>query len=299
MHGFENILVPVDFSDITDAVIESAEFIASSFNSNIYILFVIEHLSPLVYVKNLEIFFEPDEEEILSLAEDKIKEEALENLRNYQKKLEDKGIKTKIVVETGDVVETILDFSEENNIDLIIIGSHRKGLMDKLILGTVSEKIISKASKSVLVIKGSPLTKIRKILCGYDFLPNSKEALETAKILAKKFNALIRIIHGDADEPFAHFKGIYEKVLERKKAILTQIKEEMEKENIVIDFEILKEPPYEAIIDEIHIYQPDIVVLGKRKTSAVKRLFIGTTASKVVKEANIPVIIVRRENYEN
>ncbi len=299
MHGFENILVPIDFSDITDAVIDSAEFLAKHFNSKVYLLFVIEHLSPLVYIKNLDVFFEPDEEEILTLAEEKLKEETLENLRSYQKKFQEQGVKTEIFIETGDVVETILDFSEECNIDLIVIGSHRKGLIDKLILGTVSEKIISKASKSVLVIKGKPLNKIEKILCGYDFLPNSKEALETAKILAKKFNAIIRIIHGDADEPFAHFKGIYEKVLERKKDILNKIKKQMEQENITMDYEILKEPPSEAIIDEIHIYQPDIVVLGKRKTSAVKRLFIGTTASKVVKEANIPVIIVRRDNNEN
>ncbi|NPA52205.1 MAG: universal stress protein [Aquificae bacterium] len=299
MHVFENILVPVDFSQITDAVIKSAEFIAKNFDSTVHLLFVVEHLSPLVYVKNLEIFFEPDEEEILQLAEEKLKEEALENLKMYQKKLEEKGIKTKILIETGDIVDTILDFSEENNIDLIIIGSHKKGLVNKLILGTVSEKIISKASKSVLVIKGTPLSQINKILCGYDFLPNSKEALEIAKQLAKKFNAIIRIIHGDADEPFAHFKGIYKKVLERKKIILNQIQKQMEKENIVMDYEILREPPYEAIIDEIHIYQPDIVILGKRKTSVVKRLFIGTTASKVVKEANIPVIIVRRNYNEN
>ncbi len=298
MHVFERILVPVDLSDITDAVIQSVSFLAKNNGSHVWLLFVIEQLSPLYYIKNLELVMEPDEEEVLSLAEEKLKEEALESLKRYKTILEENNIKATVVIESGDVVETILDFAEEENIDLIIIGSHKKGLVDKLIMGTVSEKIVSKANTSVLVIKGNPLNRLNKILCGFDFLPNSKDALSVAKELAKYFGASIRIIHGDADEPFAHFKGIYQKVLERKKKILEEIKEELTEEGLTIDYEILREPPAEAILDEIHVYQPDIVVLGKRKTPAVKRLFIGTTASKVVKEASIPVIIVRREQNE-
>ncbi len=295
MHDFKRILAPVDLSEITDAVVDSCIFFGKLFNSEIDLLFVIEHLSPLIYVKNLELLMEPDEEEVLTLAEEKLKEDALQSLNGYSNKIENNGLISRVYIETGDVVDSILDFSEEQKVDLVVIGSHSKGLVDKLILGSVSEKVISKSRKSVLVIKGKPVREIKKILCGYDFLPNSKEALEVAKEVAKKTGATVKIVHGDADEPFAHFKGIYEKVLQKKKDILKQIKEELYREGINTDYEVLKESPERAILDCIEDFNPDLVVLGKRKTSAVKRIFIGTTASKVMKESSVPVMIVRRD----
>ncbi len=298
MHDFKRILVPVDLSDITEAVVDSSVLFSRIFNCKVYLFFVIEHLSPLIYVKNLELLMEPDEEEILKLAEEKLREEVSDSLNKYNKKLQERGVDSEVIIETGDVVDSILDFSEEENIDLIIVGSHKKGLIDKLLLGTVSEKIISKARKSVLVIKGKPIVSIERILCGYDFLPNSKEALEIAKELAKKTGASIRIVHGDADEPFAHFKGIYTKVLERKKSILEEVKKNLSDEGINSDYTILRETPDRAILDTIEDYKPDIVILGKRKTSAVKRIFIGTTASKVIKDSPVPVMIVRRDTDE-
>ncbi|SNZ07064.1 Nucleotide-binding universal stress protein, UspA family [Persephonella hydrogeniphila] len=294
MH-FEKILVGVDFSDISQQVIKSAVFLAKIFNSEIKLVHVVENTIFPAAFDDLEPFVDPEEFKKIVQTVEEIAEKSSEELEKIAKDISGKeGIKVGFAVHTGDIAEEILEISEQGNFDLIVIGAHKKALVESLLLGNEAEKIVNKARTSVLVVKGKPVENPQKILCGYDFLPNSIEALETAKEIAKKTGAEIDIVHADTEEGFAHFSHIYETVFQKKVNMLKELVNKLEKEGIKADFEIIKMEPSKAILEAVKDFGSELIVVGKRQRKDIKRFFLGTIAMKVVKNASVPVLIVRR-----
>jgi len=286
---FERILVAVDFSEITDSVINTAIFIGKLFNSEITLIYAIE--PPIITIYENPFL---DNTEIIVELENILKNKFSEHLEKYVERFKEAGLKAEKVVEVGTIAETILETSDKKKSDLIIIGSHKKGLIEKLLLGSVAERVLNKAKTSVLVVKGNELTEINKILCGYDFLPNSQKALEIAVELAKKTDAEIEILHSDYDEWFAHFKKVYEEVYSKKVNLLKQLEEELKKQNLKVKTKIEKGKPEKVILKEIEEYNPDLTILGKRRSPEIKKVFLGTVAMKVIKGTEKPILIVRR-----
>ncbi|NPA58624.1 MAG: universal stress protein [Aquificae bacterium] len=292
---FKKILVGVDFSDSTQQVIRSAVYIAKIFNSEIKLVHVVESTIFPVAIEEIEPLVAPEEfKEIIQTIE-KLVVSAAQKLEEIAERINrEEGLKATFLVKTGDIAEEILELSEQGNFDLIVIGAHKQTHIDSLLLGNEAEKIVHKARTSVLVVKGDGISEIKRILCGYDFLPNSIEALETAKEIAKKVGAEIDIIHADTEEGFAHFSHIYEAVLEKKISLLEELKKTLEKEGIKAEFKIIKKEPAEAILEAVEQFKPDLVVVGKRQRKDIKRFFLGTIAMKVVKKSPVPVLIVRK-----
>ncbi len=290
----KSILVGVDFSDITESVVKSANYIAKLFGANVKLIHVIEPPSPILYEEGFEPLLTIDGVEVVVEVENLLREKAEEELKKLVSMF-DSDIPVDYQIEIGDIAETILEISDNEKRDLIIIGSHQKGLIELLLIGGTTEKIINKSRTSVLVVKGNPLENINKMLVGYDFLPNSIEALEVAKDFARKTKAEIDIIHIDSDEWFAHLAHVHEEVFEKKIKLLEEIKEKIEKEiSVPVKFEIEKGNPDELLLEKIKEYNPDLVIVGKRKGKKIKRIFLGRTAMKVVRNSHKPVLIVRK-----
>ena len=290
----KSILVGVDFSDITDSVVKTANFFAKLFEARVKLIHVIEPPSPILYEDGFEPLLTVDGMEVVVEVENLLKEKAEEEMKKLLQ-LFDNNIPVDYQIEIGDIAETILEVSDEEKFDLVLIGSHQKGLLEILLLGGTAEKIVNKSKTSVLVVKGNPIEDIKKLLVGYDFLPNSIEALEVAKDIAKRTKAEIDIVHIDADEWFAHLAHVHEEVFNKKIKILEEIKEKIEKElSIPVKFEIEKGDPEELLLEKIKEYNPDLAVVGKRKGKKIKRFFLGTTAMKVVRNSPKPVLIVRK-----
>ncbi len=292
---FKNILVCVDFSDISDAVVDSASVFASIFDSKITLLTIVERPVPVIH-EGFEDLVEPEEIELLIELERELRKEAEEKLVNYASKLSEKGFNVKTVIEVSDIVDGILDNAEKENADLIVLGSHKKGLLDRLLLGSVSEKVINKSPVSTLVVKGQPIEKLKELLVGYDFLPASKEALNTAISIAEKCQSEIFIVHAETELTVPHLSSITKSVIEKKIKLLNEIVQQLKKKNIPVKYEILEEKPVDAILEEIEKYHPDLTLVGKRKSSKLKRLFLGSTAMKIVKKSPTSVLIVRKKD---
>ena len=294
---FKKILVGVDFSETSESVINSAVYVGNIFGAEIKLVHVIESVIFPIAFDDLEPLVDPEEFQKITKKIEEISQLSSEKLKNIAERItKEKGIKTTFSVVTGDIAEEILDICEEGSFDLVIIGAHQKMSHQNLLLGNEAEKIVNKAASSVLVVKGKTLQNIKKVLVGYDFLPNSIEALETAKEIAKKTGAEIDIIHADTEEGYAHFSHIYETVFQKKVNILKEIREKLRIEGINVDFEIIKTSPDKAIIEGIKDFHSDLIVVGKRQRKDIKRFFLGTIAMRVVKNSPVSVLIVRKRN---
>lgn len=281
----DRILLPIDLTDISKFGIETGKEFAKRFNSKLHLLYVLKPLRDI-----LPELFQEEFQAILSI-KDKLKEEAIHTLAGYTSELFRQGIEASYSVVEGDEVESILDFSKESMSDLIVMPSHRKTNVEIKAVGSVSLRVSSKANTSVLVVKQKPLMHIDRILVNYDFLPSSIRALEKAIAIARKFGSKLLVLHVDHEEHQTHLKSIYNTVLEKKKNLLEDIKNQHK--DIDVETLLLKGNPKEEVLKVINRGAYDLVVMGRRNPIDKSRVFLGSLALEVIKNSPVSVLISR------
>lgn len=137
--------MPTDFSKRSLAAAEYALELASQYNAKLHILHVLEKTPPVLAIRS----FDLSEEKIIESIENDAKESmeaAIKSINN------EKNVELVPVIRKGIDYEEIVKYSEENDIDVIVIATKgRTGLMHTLI-GSVAEKVVRHASCPVLVI---------------------------------------------------------------------------------------------------------------------------------------------------
>jgi nucleotide-binding universal stress UspA family protein len=85
--------------------------------------------------------------------EQNIRETVEEDMGVIEKELREVGFQVRTMVKTGVPLREILETEQRENVSLIVIGSHGKSNLEEVLLGSVSEKLIRKCAKPILVIK--------------------------------------------------------------------------------------------------------------------------------------------------
>jgi nucleotide-binding universal stress UspA family protein len=144
MKGFENILFPIDFSECSESIFPHALEVAKRFDAKLHLLFVARDISYLATINVARDTLMNTVAEIASAGENKMEafcDNSLGGLSNY---------KTKVVM--GSPAEEILKYAHEEGIDLIIMGTHgRKGL-DRILMGSVADHVLKHAPLPVLTV---------------------------------------------------------------------------------------------------------------------------------------------------
>ncbi len=142
MREIKRVVVPIDFATHTDKLVDYAAYLAGEFSALTYYIHVVEFyagnsMTPLSYVQDYE-------------------EKLLADVRlRMAKLLEDnkercKGCTGKVIV--GDPVDAIIDFAEAKDADLIIMGTHGSKGLEKILLGSVAERVLKGAHCPVVIM---------------------------------------------------------------------------------------------------------------------------------------------------
>jgi nucleotide-binding universal stress UspA family protein len=141
---FSKILVPVDGSENSYRSLNHALYLHSKIKSHLTILYVIE-VPPFVYIQSQKMIdsvmaqLEKEATNVLERCKDKAKE--------YDTQCET------IILEGSNPGSLIIDYSENNSFDCVVMGSRGKGTFKHAILGSVSNRIVQHSKIPVLVIK--------------------------------------------------------------------------------------------------------------------------------------------------
>ena len=151
MFNIKNILLPTDFSELSLSAAQYAIDLAKQYEAKIHLLNVIEKTPPILTIHSLDL----SEEKITK----SIEEEAYNSLEKAASKLRKENVEVATILKKGLDYEEIVNYSQKNRIDVIVIATHgRTGLLHTL-LGSVAEKIIRYAKCPVLVITPNENTK--------------------------------------------------------------------------------------------------------------------------------------------
>ena len=138
---YKKILVPTDGSEFAKKAQKHALFLAKVSGAEIVAVSVTENN----FVNGL-----PLDDEIYQLNQ-VLNERSEENLKEFDKLNED-DIKITHVIREGSPARVILEVANEENIDLIVMGSSGKSGFDRFIMGSVADKVVNSAKCAVLVV---------------------------------------------------------------------------------------------------------------------------------------------------
>ncbi|MEA3358833.1 MAG: universal stress protein [Thermodesulfobacteriota bacterium] len=153
----KNLLYATDLSKNSAFAFRYALKLANCFDASITVLYILPIVDSAMEVP---IITQMGEDKYYKLREEKTRE-TIEGIKERIRQLSEKGkeeteVKTNrvssILVHEGDTVEEILITSDELNSDMIILGSHGKGILKHTFLGTVPEKVLRRSRRPVLIV---------------------------------------------------------------------------------------------------------------------------------------------------
>lgn len=146
----KTILVPVDFSDVTDAVLDAARQFAAAFEARIIVINVAEPEPDFVG-------FEAGPPSVRVAVARDFKAER-QRLDEIKARLSSGGGEVSALHIQGPIIDKILAEAEQQKADLIVIGSHGHGAIYDLLVGTITHGVIKDAHCPVVVVPAAPRT---------------------------------------------------------------------------------------------------------------------------------------------
>jgi len=289
----ERIVCPVDFSEYSGRAYDYAYSLARHFGAKLFVEHVVQPLQAAYpYYAFPEATLQDTWSHISTDAEKGLQELVKAHSRN--------GLQAECVIRQGFPWESILSFAEEKAADLIVMGTHGRRGLDRLTMGSVTERVLRKARCPVLVVRkpghdfvepdsASDCVHLRRILLCTDFSDHARHALTYAFSLAMEYNAQLTLLHVLEESGNEQF-------LQESTAAAVRDLEQLVPADIpnwcTVKSLVRAGKPYQEIIQFIQEDQSDLVVLGVRGRNALDLALFGSTTYRVIQLGSCPVLAV-------
>ena len=142
MVTLKNVLVPTDFSETSERAFAYARTLAESFDAKMHVL----HVIPDPYSQPWSI-------EATGIAIPELLKTWEGDARKRLEEMKPDDIETELITQVGHPFVQIIRYAKEHEIDLIVLGTHGRGPIGHMFLGSVAEKVVRKAPCPVLTVR--------------------------------------------------------------------------------------------------------------------------------------------------
>lgn len=298
------ILCPVDFSENSELALDYALSLAVQHDAAVSVM----HVLP-------EVLADPDVYPYLSdpvLPSGETRERAFEQLGKFVHRALELKLRVEVVLEDGDIVDNVVEKAGKLPADLIVLGTHGRRGLARLLMGSATERVLRHATKPVLSVSphaaappkdGIPF---KNVLCPIDFSPSSLKALDLALSLGGD-ESTVTLLHvvefyvdvavGEAvafdldDVRERHRAQALEKLEQTQQDLPADARARTKLETATLE----SGAAYKEILRIAEKDAADVIVMGVMGRSAADLLFFGSTTNHIVRAARCPVLTVRAE----
>ncbi|MGA7616275.1 MAG: universal stress protein [Thermoanaerobaculia bacterium] len=283
MENFEpkKILVPTDFSDLATHALEFAQMIATRYGSSICLLYADPFLPPP--------YFTSLQAEELAESLEKSKELAAEQLREYARRHVGPSIPVQSLIMEDVPFPAITNVAEKRNVDLIVMGTHGRSGFSRIMLGSVTERVLRETDRPVLTARSDGAGEVappRRIVCPVNFSEVAHDSLIHAVSLARTFGSelyLLHVVEPHSDVPHD----------EEMKRICEWVPKDVARNCHFQDL-TMEHDPAERIIQYVREVAGDLVVVGAQHRRFSDATVIGSTTVRLTRHSPAPVLTVVR-----
>jgi nucleotide-binding universal stress UspA family protein len=214
-----------------------------------------------------------------------------------------------LATEAGDPAATIIDQAVAIPADLVVMGTHGRSGFERMMLGSVAEKVLRKAPCPVMMIPPH-VTAVRpddvqfpNVLCPIDFSPASMQAFGVALNFARQTNGTVTLLHviewlAEHDprayagfDVSAYRQHLADDATERMQALETGQKSVSRQEVVAVG------RAHREILRAATESSASLIVMGAQGRGGIGLTLFGSTTQQVVREATCPVMAVRAVDF--
>ena len=294
---FNRIVCATDFSDFSNRTVNYGIALAREFEAKLYVCHVIDLSSVAIYGE-----FQLDpvglQNRIMKDAHEQLEELIGERHKQWEP-----------LITVGHTADEIARIVEEKNIDLVITATRGRSGLKRLILGSVTERLMRTLGCPLLVVHSPDkefiktddhAVDINRILVGCDFSPDSSLAFEYGLSLAQEFESELHLAH-------VLESAAYQELQKTDTPVETEIQQEIHSRLIQKLQDMVPEEArnwckpqtsliegrsYEELVKYAEKHDIGMIVLGARGLGLVKSLLLGSTTDRVIRRAPCPVLSV-------
>jgi nucleotide-binding universal stress UspA family protein len=230
-----------------------------------------------------------------------LREGGEERLREFVKKHTHDEIQPELVVHEGIAADSILSFAQARKADVIVMGTHGRRGFDRLVLGSVTDRVMRTAPCPVLAIsklahdfmaageERHHVHHLSRILFCTDFSENSERALNYAISATAEYDAELALLHVLEDVPSTPKR---EETIATATERLNKLIPWEERKTLKTKTAVRIGKPYEQIIQFALEAQIDMVTMGVSGRGTFDRAVFGSTTYRVIQLGPCPVLAV-------
>lgn len=303
MIEIRQILCPIDLSEFSRHALDHAVAIARRYDSTITVFNVCTVVPATAYAPGTPLL-------PVTVPTPGDLEALLASMKRFVETEVGLTVPMRFEIGEGNAASEILHRAGAIPSDLIVIGTHGRSGFERLVLGSVTEKVIHKAACPVLTVPRPvadavpvPDKLFTRILCAIDFSDTSLHALEYALLLAQEKNAQLTLVHvvevtpaprseaaGDVE---ARALGAYvAAAAEARAEELQRIVPDSARAYCTVERTLAIGKAHREILRVAAERDSDVIVLGAHGFG-IPQLLFGSTANQVVRQARCPVLTIR------
>ncbi len=266
----EKLLVATDGSKFSKSAIREAINLAKTCSSKLIAVSVVK--------TNVEF------EDLVPQVVEKAEREVREHLESVKNKALKEGVDCEIVIHRSEEpFRDIVNDAAKNKVDMIIIGTHGRTGLKRLMMGSVTAKVIGHAPCKVLVVPKDARLTLDKILIATDGSIFSEVASREAISIAKRCGSnLVVLSVAKRDENLSAAKESVDKV-----------SKVAEKEGIKVEALTPKGIPFEVIVKTAAQKNAGLIVVGSHGRTGTERLLMGSVTERVIGHSESAVLVVK------
>jgi nucleotide-binding universal stress UspA family protein len=212
-----------------------------------------------------------------------------------------------VVHQSTSIPRGLMELVDHHHADLVVVGSSSSGLLGKVALGSVTDRLVHTAAVPVAIAPrgypSSPLP-IQRLTAAYGGAADAVGLIATTADLAKRWSARMRIasftvrplrMFGGTIEPSAEDLVVRQWTRQTMDAALKQLNEARATVSIPdVDVVVGAGTDWREAVDGITWESGDMLLLGSGAAGPMAQVFLGSVAAKIIRHAPVPVMIMPR-----
>lgn len=201
-------------------------------------------------------------------------------------------------IERGLAASVIPVYTEANAVDLVLLGAHGSGFLQRMLLGSTAARLLRKSTCPVLVVKQQTHREYKHVLVPVDFSPGSEATIHLARAVAPDAEIILLHTFSVPFERKMRFAGVSDDLInqyriearERATSQLHQLAQSIG----LMDYSVhvVRGDATRQIVELEEKYRCDLIVMGKHGTHVTEELLLGSVTKRVLAESLSDVLVV-------